>query len=173
MRCRSYRPCPDNGSGDSPRPPFLTEFVNHIGESSLVDAVYHLIGGALAARVHAHIERPFRLKTESACCVGELHGADSQIGKQTVRARLPDSLPDFDIRTVDQLDLWSFTPKFGCETIETLPRQLQRRRILIEANQTSLWAEAPCDFVRVAAKPEGRVDIGAVAPHVQKMDRFF
>src|SRR5215472_17727647 len=26
LLCES-RPCPDNGSGDSPRPPFLTEFV--------------------------------------------------------------------------------------------------------------------------------------------------
>src|SRR5690348_8138770 len=173
MSCRSYRPCPDNGSGDSPRPPFLTEFVNHIGESSLVDAVYHLIGAALAARVHAHVERPFRLKTESACCVGELHGADSQIGQQTVCARRLDSLPDLGIRIVDQLDLRRLASEFGCETVETLARQLQRRRILIEANQTSLWAEATCDFVRVAAKPEGRVDIGAAAPHVQKMDRFF
>src|SRR5690242_2322637 len=173
MSCRSYRPCPDNGSGDSPRPPFLTEFVNHIGESSLVDAVYHLIGSALAARIHAHVERPFRLKTESACCVGELHGADSQVGQQTVCARRFDALPDLGIRIVDQLDARRRGSKLSRQTIETLPRQLQRRRILIEANQTSLWAEALCDFVRVAAKSEGRVDIAAAALHVQKMDRFF
>src|SRR5256885_15361350 len=42
-----YRTRPDNGSGDSPRPPFLTEFVNHIGEVFFVHAIYHLIGGAL------------------------------------------------------------------------------------------------------------------------------
>src|SRR5438270_4916719 len=147
MSCRSYRPCPDNGSGDSPRPPFLTEFVNHIGESSIVEVVYHLFGGALAARVHAHIERPFRLKTESACCVGELHGADSQIGNQTVCACRLDSLCHFGIRRVDQRDLWHLAVKFGCESVETLARQLQRRRIFIEANQMTLWAEEPCDFV--------------------------
>src|SRR5437868_12531392 len=122
MCCRSYRPCPDNGSGDSPRPPFLTEFVNHTGESSLVEVVYHLIGGALTARVHAHIERPFRLKTESACCVGELHGADSQIGNQTVCACRLDSPSHFGIRSVNQLDLRSLAAKFDCETVETLAR---------------------------------------------------
>src|SRR5579872_1355724 len=153
MRCRSYRPCPDNGSGDSPRPPFLTEFVNHIGESSLVEVVYHLFGGALAARIHAHVERPFRLKTESAGCVGDLQGADSQIGQQAVSARRPDSASHFGIRSVDQLDLRHLVAKFGCERVDTLARQLQRRRILIEANQTSLWAEALCDFVRMTAQP--------------------
>src|SRR5438270_13692410 len=146
MCCRSYRPCPDNGSGDSPRPPFLTEFVNHIGETSLVDVVYHLIGGALAARVHAHIERPFRLKAESACCVGELHGADSQIGNQTVCASPLDSLSHFRIRSMNQRDFWHLAAKLGCETVEALARQLQSRGILIEANQMTLWAEAPCDF---------------------------
>src|SRR6266545_3869552 len=40
LRC-AYRPRPDNGSGDSPRPPFLTEFVNHIGKLALVEVVYH------------------------------------------------------------------------------------------------------------------------------------
>src|SRR5579872_6813771 len=97
MSCRSYRPCPDNGSGDSPRPPFLTEFVYHIGETALVEVVYHLIGGTLVARVHAHVERSFRLKTESACCLRELHGADSQIGQKTVYAFCFDSPPDFGV----------------------------------------------------------------------------
>src|SRR5689334_24913495 len=101
MSCGSYRPCPDNGSGDSPRPPFLTEFVNHIGESSLVEAAYHLIGGTLAARVHAHIERPFRLKTESACCVGGLHGADSQIGRRLVGVCLSIQRPLLVLRMVN------------------------------------------------------------------------
>jgi hypothetical protein len=31
------QPRPDNGSGDSPRPPFLTEFVNQIGKLALVE----------------------------------------------------------------------------------------------------------------------------------------
>src|ERR1017187_9140911 len=59
---RSYRPRPANGSGDSPRPPFLSEFVNHIGKLSLVEVVYHLFGGTLATRVHPHVERSIRLK---------------------------------------------------------------------------------------------------------------
>src|SRR5882762_10344535 len=72
---RSYRPRPDNGSGDSPRPPFLSEFVNHIGKLSLVEVVYHLFGGTLRPRVHPHVERSIRLKTKSACRVGELQAA--------------------------------------------------------------------------------------------------
>src|SRR5215469_1156760 len=62
---RSYRPRPDNGSGDSPRPPFLTEFVNHISKLALTHAIYHLFGGKLGLWVHPHVERSFRLKTES------------------------------------------------------------------------------------------------------------
>src|SRR5579864_8113072 len=146
MSGRSYRPCPDNGSGDSPRPPFLTEFVNHIGETALVEVVYHLIGGKLAAHVHAHIERSFRLKTESACCVGKLQGADSQIGQQAVCAPSLDSLADCGVGGVDQLDLRHLAAKFGREIVQAPARQLERRGVLIEANQTSLWAEAPCEF---------------------------
>jgi hypothetical protein len=79
-----YRPRPANGSGDSPRPPFLSKFVNHIGKLSLVEVVYHLFGGTLAMRVHPHIERSFRLKTESACCVVELQAADPDVSKKAL-----------------------------------------------------------------------------------------
>src|SRR5579864_2038676 len=84
---RSYRPRPANGSGDSPRPPFLSEFVNHIGKLSLVEVVYHLFGGALGVRIHPHVERSFRLKAESACGVIELQTAYSDVGQQTVNGR--------------------------------------------------------------------------------------
>src|SRR5262249_3290646 len=80
----SYRPRPDNGSGDSPRPPFLTEFVNHIGELFFAHAVYHLIGGALAMLIHAHVERPFRLKAESARRFRELQRTQTKIGQNSV-----------------------------------------------------------------------------------------
>src|SRR5258707_12404639 len=86
---RSYRPRPDNGSGDSPRPPFLSEFVNHIGKLALVEVVYHLFGGTLTLRVHPHVERSFRLKTESACGIVELQAANADVGKQTVDSRWP------------------------------------------------------------------------------------
>ena len=74
---------------------------------------------------------------------------------------------------MNERNLGHLAAKLDCESLQTPPRLSQRYRILIEANQTSLSAEAPCDFVGVAAKPEGRVDISAAAPHVQKMDRFF
>src|SRR5438067_12721683 len=92
MSGSSYRPRPDNGSGDSPRPPFLTEFVNHIREIFFAHVVYHLIGGALALRVHPHVERPFRLKTESALRVSQLKRAQTQICQNAVRARFRNPL---------------------------------------------------------------------------------
>src|SRR5258708_22262161 len=106
---RSYRPRPDNGSGDSPRPPFLSEFVNHIGKLALVEVVYHLFGGALRPRVHPHVERSIRLKTESACGIVKLQTADSPISQQTVDSRWSfvvsqirnRSVPEFDCRPVD------------------------------------------------------------------------
>jgi hypothetical protein len=64
MSGRSYRPRPNNGSGDSPRPPFLTEFVNHIRERSLVEAIYHLISRQLPFWVHPHIQRTLGLEAE-------------------------------------------------------------------------------------------------------------
>src|SRR5258707_14268028 len=84
---RSYRPRPDNGSGDSPRPPFLSEFVNHIGKLALVEVVYHLFGGTLRPRVHPHVERSIRLKTESARRVGKLQAAYADVCEQTVNSR--------------------------------------------------------------------------------------
>src|SRR5271165_679660 len=84
---RSYRPRPANGSGDSPRPPFLSEFVNHIGKLSLVEVVYHLFGGTLATRVHPHVERSIRLKTKSARRIVELQATDSNVGQNPVDGR--------------------------------------------------------------------------------------
>ena len=63
--CRN-RPGPHNGSGDSPRPPFLSEFVNQIGEFFLVRLIYHLPGSFTTARIHAHIERCVLPKTKSS-----------------------------------------------------------------------------------------------------------
>src|ERR1700686_148496 len=92
---RSYRPRPDNGSGDSPRPPFLSEFVNHIGKLALVEVVYHLFGGTLRPRVHPHVERPIRLKAESARRIVQLQAAYSDVGQQSVRKRGTEPLSDF------------------------------------------------------------------------------
>src|SRR5215471_17807431 len=107
MSGSSYRPRPDNGSGDSPRPPFLTEFVNHIREFFFAHVVYHLIGGALALRVHPHVERPFRLKTESARLIAELQRTYAQICQQPVGRSRRDMLGDLGVRAVQQSDLRS------------------------------------------------------------------
>src|SRR5215472_2573056 len=138
-----YRPRPDNGSGDSPRPPFLTEFVNHIREILFAHVVYHLIGGALALRVHPHVERPFRPKTESACRIAELQRTHAQIGQQPVRAYRRDLAGDIGVRAVQERDPWLLA---YVHLDEPLAGQLQRLRVFIEANQMTLWAKALCDF---------------------------
>src|SRR5579859_3901382 len=143
MSGTSYRPRPDNGSGDSPRPPFLTEFVNHICEVFFAHAIYHLIGGALSLRVHSHVERPFRLKTESARCVAELQRTYAQVRQQPVSSGWRDMLGDLGVRAVQQGDL---RPVITSDPRKSLPRQFDRVGIFIEANQMTLWAEAPCDF---------------------------
>src|SRR5207248_7164446 len=84
MRSGSYRPRPDNGSGDSPRPPFLTEFVNQIGKLALVELVYHLFGGGLGHGIHPHVQWPFRLKTKAARGITELQAAYAQVGQNPV-----------------------------------------------------------------------------------------
>src|SRR5712691_6361108 len=92
---RSYRPRPDNGSGDSPRPPFLSEFVNHIGKLALVEVVYHLFGGTLGPRVHPHVQRSLRLKTKSARCIVELQTADADVGQNAVHKTLAEPHSNF------------------------------------------------------------------------------
>src|SRR5579862_2914978 len=102
---RSYRPRPANGSGDSPRPPFLSEFVNHIGKLSLVEVVYHLFGGTLTLRVHPHVERSFRLKTKSARRVVQLQAANSDVSQNSVDARCLMPLRNLRERSLQQRDL--------------------------------------------------------------------
>src|SRR5579864_1775295 len=146
---RSYRPRPANGSGDSPRPPFLSEFVNHIGKLSLVEVVYHLFGGTLARRVHPHIERSFRLKTESARRVVQLQAAHSDVSQDSINAaRL---LPFRNLRegAVQQRNLWPVGSRLSAPGFRILKAgsrkpeagNLQRCRVLIEPNQMSRCAE--------------------------------
>src|SRR4029077_18268553 len=87
LRGSAYRPRQDNGSGDSPRPPFLTEFVNQIGECDLVHLIYHLFGSGLRLRIHSHVERPFRLKTKASRGVIELQAAHAEISQNPVVGR--------------------------------------------------------------------------------------
>src|SRR5258707_12319366 len=105
MSGTSYRPRPDNGSGDSPRPPFLTEFVNHIREVFFAHVVYHLIGGALALRVHPHVERPLPLKTESPRRVSDLQRTYPQVPPQSVGRSRRDSRGALGVRAVQQRNL--------------------------------------------------------------------
>src|ERR1051326_6069953 len=160
MSGRSHRPRPNNGSGDSPRPPFLTEFVNQIRESDLVHPIYRLIGGALFARVHPHVEWTLRLKTESPLGVAELQRAQPQVGQDAI-ARSGCQFRDFAEAALPQLDL---RPVVFFRR-QTLAGDCQRARILIEANQTTLSAEASCQCETVAARAHDRVDIVSAAPY--------
>src|SRR5215472_8227674 len=177
-----YRPRPANGSGDSPRPPFLSEFVNHIGKLSLVEVVYHLFGGTLATRVHPHIERSIRLKTESACCVVKLQAADADVRKQALGPQTLD-LSQTCKRSLHQRNrrpIGYLTPGLVGRGLRSEVRgqlsdggsrkpnsgNLQRCRVLIEPNQMSRCAEAFCDFVTVPAKAHRGVDIRPATPHV-------
>src|SRR6266496_3022988 len=168
----SYRPRPYNGSGDSPRPPFLTEFVNQVSEFFFAELVYNLICGQLSQRVHPHVQGSFRLKTESALRVFELHRAQSKVRQHSVRRSLRHPLAQFRIRTVQQGHRGPVRPEFRRRLTQTLACQLQRLRILIEANQMTLCAEAFCDFETVSAQAEGRIDIGSATLDGQKIDRL-
>src|SRR5690349_3186254 len=148
MGSRSYRPRPANGSGDSPRPPFLSEFVNHIGKLSLVEVVYHLFGGTLRLRVHPHVERSFRLKTESARRIVQLQAADADVSQDSVHTRRLLPLPNLREGTLQERYL---RPVLGFSA-QPFARDFERFRVLIEANQMSRCAEASCDFVTVPAK---------------------
>src|SRR6516162_11217966 len=104
MGRRSYRPRPDNGSGDSPRPPFLSEFVNQIGKLALVELVYHLFGGQLGMRIHPHIERSFRLKTKASRGIAEFKAAQAEVGQNSLRRMRRTMLSELRKRSLNQLD---------------------------------------------------------------------
>src|SRR5258708_6954642 len=161
---RSYRPRPANGSGDSPRPPFLSEFVNHIGKLALVEVVYHLFGGTLTLRVHPHVERSIRLKTESPCGVGKLQAAYSDVGQNAVGLQAS-GFSQTCKRRMPQLDARPI--RFaGARRLKPDSRSFQRCRIFIEPNQMSRCAEAFCDFVPMSAPAHRGVDISPATPHV-------
>src|ERR1700690_3895363 len=155
---RSYRPRPDNGSGDSPRPPFLTEFVNHIGKLTLVAVVYHLFGGQLGLRVPPHVERPFRLKTKASRRIPQLQAANAHIGQNAVVGRSSLVVRKICKRGVPQLHRRPIMLLIRTTNDQFLPRAFQRRWVFIEPNQMTRCAEAFCDFVTVPAKAHRGVE---------------
>src|SRR5580692_8649867 len=163
---RSYRPRPDNGSGDSPRPPFLTEFVNHIGKLALIEVIYHLFGGSARHRIHPHVQGPIRLKTKATRRAIELQAAHAQISEKTVDGRWSLVLGNFCKGAVNQLHLRPVLPlAFHCLKTEDLACNFERCRILIDPNQMTRCAEAFCDFETVSAQAHRAVDVGPTAPN--------
>src|SRR5579884_3440261 len=167
----SYRPRPDNGSGDSPRPPFLTEFVNHIGKLALVEVVYHLFGGELGLRIHPHIERSFRLKTEASRRIGKLQAADAQVSKDPVNlvlSRTSYIIGQFGKCRMSEVDCWPVCLLLLANERRRRTKDgfcsFQRRRISIDPNQMTRCAEAFCDFVTVPAEAHRGVDISPATP---------
>jgi len=164
----AYRPRPTNGSGDSPRPPFLTEFVNQIGKLALAELVYHLFSGLPGLRIHPHVERPFRPETEPARRLVELQRAHAQVRQHAVGFVLAGMLGQRGKRVVHQRDARRLVTQLS----EPFLCPLQRCRVLIEPNQTTQSAEASCDFVRVPAQANRGVHIEPARPYRQKIDRF-
>ena len=121
-------------------------------------------------RVHAHVQRSFRLKTESARRIGQLQRAQAYIRQQAIGAIHRNAPPQLSEAGVDERDL---RRQFLWNRRQPPPRDSQRLQVFIEANQTTLWAEAPCDCFAVAAQTHRGVDIGPAAPDIQKIGRFF
>jgi len=67
-----------NGSGDSPRPPFLSVLVNEVSSSRCVCLIHHLFGGDSRSRIHTHVDGPVRLKTKSSVRFVELKACSLQ-----------------------------------------------------------------------------------------------
>jgi hypothetical protein len=65
---------------------------------------------------------------------------------------------------MQERDLRPVVFQIGRRLAQTSLRDRLRRGVLIDPNQMTLSAEALCDFVRVPAQAQGRVDIGAAAP---------
>src|SRR4051812_33631768 len=159
-----YRPRPYNGSGDSPRPPFLTEFVNHIREVFFAHVVYHLFGGALTLRIHPHIEWAFRLKTETPCGVFKLHGADADVCQQPVYRFVRNVLGYLSKARMQERDPWPVVFQLRWRLAQTPFCLFQGVGILIEPDQMTLCAEELCDGEAVPGQSQGRVDISPTAP---------
>ena len=109
--------------------------------------VYHLFGGQLGLRVHPHVERSFRLKTEASRGISKLQAAHSEIGENPIRNCGGKTPADFGKRCVQQRNLRPISIcRRDAGATEPFPRDFQRRRIFIEPNQMTRRAEAFCDF---------------------------
>jgi hypothetical protein len=80
---------------------------------------------------------------------------------------------DIGKRCMHQLDPGPVALEAGRGMRQALASRLQRPWVLIEANQTTLWAEALCDSEAVPAQSQGGVDIRPAGLDRQKVDRFF
>ncbi len=118
-------------------------------------------------------KRSFRLKTESALGIVQLQRAQSDIGQQAIREIRGKARADFGKARMQKRDLRPVVFQFLWRSAQTFAGDLQCVGVFIEGDQTTLSAEALCDFVTVPAQPQGRVDIDPAALGIQKVDRFF
>src|SRR5712691_1237847 len=132
LRSRVDGPRPDNGSGDSPRPPFLTEFVNQVRECDLVNLIYHLFGGGPGLRIHSHVERSFRLKAKAPRWRVQLEAAYAEVCQQSVGRRRLEPLSYLRAGTMQQTH---FRPTLPPGRNQPDAGLIQRRGIFIEPNQ--------------------------------------
>ena len=115
--CR--RSPPNNGSGDSPRPPFLSVFVNEVCELVFVRLIHHLCGGHSLARILTHIQRAIRRKTESPVRFVELQAAGAEVGEQAVERCRRNVLPDGTEGFADQRDLRSLGAQLSGDFVQS------------------------------------------------------
>src|SRR5262244_2897243 len=80
-------PGPDNCSGDSLRPPFLSILVNQISELALPAPIYDFCGSESLVRIHAHIQRPLCLPTKTPLGGVNLHLGKSNVSQDAVHLR--------------------------------------------------------------------------------------
>src|SRR6201996_8406825 len=170
FRCCRYRPRPHNSSGDSPRPPFLSEFVNQVGELFFVRLIYHLFGRQVAARIHPHVQRPIGPKTESSVRLIELQTADAEVCEQTIQRARSEDFSNLRERPADVLNYRHLRAKLLRNSCELCLRLAHRFGVAIEGDQLALGSEPPRNLDRMPSEPKRCVCVDAARPHSEEFE---
>jgi len=172
LRRGCNRPPSHNGSGDCPRPPFLTVFVNEIRQLALARLIHHLFGGGLGSRIHSHIQRPVRLKTKPSSRLVELQAAYAEVGQQAIGRSRRYVRGDAAERIADETHLRRLAAELLANPREPGPGQLKRLGIALKADQASRRSQLPDDAFSMSRQAERAVDDGCAGPHAQKLQHF-
>jgi hypothetical protein len=163
--CRRNRPGPNNGSGDSPRPPFLSEFVNQVGEFVFVFLIYHLLGRLPCAYPSACL-RAIRRKLNPLCASSSCRLLTPKSASRP--SRLPGSISLGCLRkrpgsnTTSGISLPSSASLPPAEPSPP-PSPPGRGR----SRSTCPFRPASSQSPKSAPKPQRRVNNHAARPHIQ------